>query len=121
MAADVIGQWRDATAVPQDQQATNENRLVSLPKTEFDAAAFDAMLETMTTAQIGQLDRLQGAQIIVMKKVNPLGADEVLHVCAATQMAMANDMTAPVETIVDNALRILGCNSSSCSRNRGLA
>lgn len=81
---------------------------MSLPETEFDAAAFDAMLDTMTTAQIGQLDRLQRAQIIVIEKANPLGADEVLHVCTATQMAMTNDMTAPVETIVDNALRILG-------------
>lgn len=78
-----------------------------MTEAEFDAM-YDAMLDAMTDEQIEVRDRLQEAQIIVVEKAKPWGEEELLHVFAATQMAMRNDMDAPVEQIAADALLILG-------------
>ena len=71
-------------------------------------ARIEAERDTMTTKQLERLNRLQEAQVIVMQTTDAQGTRQIMQCVYAVQMAMANDDAAPVETLVDDALRILG-------------
>ncbi len=71
-------------------------------------AASEALRDTFTTEQLERLNRLQIAQTIVMQTTDAKGNSQITKVCSAVIMAMRNDMDAPVEILVDDALLILG-------------
>lgn len=85
--------------------------LLEITKDEWDARMSPesiARRNAMTTEQLKRLDRLQRAQMMVIEKADLWGTKDIWHGIVATQMAMSNDMDAPVEDIAADALRILG-------------
>jgi hypothetical protein len=71
-------------------------------------AASEAVRDAMTTEQLEQLNRIQEAQLIVIKTTDAKGNKQIMRCCSAVCMAMALDIASPVETLVDDALSILG-------------
>lgn len=70
-------------------------------------AASEAIRDAMTTEQLEQLNRIQEAQLIVIKTTDAQGNAQIMQCVYAVQMAARNDLSASVENLVADALLIL--------------
>lgn len=57
---------------------------------------------------IEAVNRVEIAQGIVIKTTGATYLSDILRACGAVSLATRNDINAPVEVLVDDALRILG-------------